>query len=139
MLYNVFVKFFLRTPLHGLFSKTTMLLTLTGRKSGRKLTLPVSYYEADGALWTISRRNRTWWRNLKGGADVTLRLRGRNLPARGEAVLDGEAVAALLRDYLIRFPKVARYIFIRMENGAPDEADLREQAAQRLFVKFTLK
>ncbi|MEW5827642.1 MAG: nitroreductase/quinone reductase family protein [Chloroflexota bacterium] len=139
MLYNVFVKFFLRTPLHGLFSKTTMLLTLTGRKSGRKLTLPVSYYEADGALWTISRRNRTWWRNLKGGADVTLRLRGRNLPARGEAVLDGEAVAALLRDYLSRFPYVAKYLQIQMKDDLPDEADLREQAAQRLFVKFTLK
>jgi hypothetical protein len=140
MFYNVFVKFFLRTPLHGLFSKSAMLVTLTRRKSGRKLTLPVSYYFSDEkTLWTVSARDRKWWRNLKGGADVTLRLNGRNLPARGEAILDEGAVAAQLADYLSRFAYTAKYMLIQMEDGVPNEADLREQAKRRLFVKFTLK
>lgn len=140
MFYNVFVKFFLRTPLHGLFSQSTMLVTLTRRKSGRKLTLPVSYYFSDDAtLWTISSRDRKWWRNLRGGADVTLRLRGRDLPARGEAVLDEGAVAAQLMDYLSRFPYAAKYMLVQVKDGLPDEDDLRQQAARRLFVKFTLK
>ena len=140
MNYNVFIRLLLRSPFHGMYSKSTMLVTLTGRKSRRTLTLPVSYYYGDDkTLMTISARNRNWWRNLKGGADVILRLRGRDIAARGDAILDREVVAAQLRDYISRYPRVARYIFIRMEDGVPNEEDLIEQADRRLFVRFTLK
>ena len=123
-----FVKLLLRSPLHGLYSKSTMIVTLIGRKTGRTISLPVSYYGEGGVLWVISRRDRKWWRNLRGGADVALHLRGHKVPARGEAILDKEAVTDLLRDYLTRFPKFAKYIFIQMKDGVPDETDLQDGA-----------
>ncbi len=140
MHYNDFVKFFLRTPLHGLFSKSTLLITLTGRKSGRQTTTPVSYYASDSKiLWVVSARNRTWWRNALGGAPVMLRLRGTDMPARAEAILEEEQVAVQLRDYLGRFPAMARYFDIhRNTDGTLAEADVAREASRRLFVKIEI-
>jgi hypothetical protein len=41
-LMNKFPAMLLRSPLHGLMSKRFLLLTFTGRKSGRKHTIPVA-------------------------------------------------------------------------------------------------
>ena len=70
----------LRSPLHRLISGSLMLLTMTGRKSGRRITTPVSYLpngEGRLILFTFS----PWWKNLQGGALVTLRIKGRDVPA----------------------------------------------------------
>jgi hypothetical protein len=40
---NDFMSWFLRSPLHGLLSNGMMLLTVTGRKTGKKYTTPVGY------------------------------------------------------------------------------------------------
>ena len=74
-----------------------MLVSVAGRKTGRIYTTPVNYIRDGDALTVISRRYRTWWRNLRGGAPVTLRLRGRDLRGTGEVTaVGGEAVAAAL-------------------------------------------
>lgn len=62
---NDFMAWVLRSPLHGILSKGMMLITVTGRKTGKKYTLPVEYFEADGFLWIVTSRDRTWWRNLQ--------------------------------------------------------------------------
>ena len=40
---NVFVRFLLRSPFNFRLGNTLMLLTYTGRKSGKRYTNPVSY------------------------------------------------------------------------------------------------
>ena len=42
-LYNPIVAGILRSPLHGVMSKSVMLLTYRGRRSGRIFTTPISY------------------------------------------------------------------------------------------------
>ena len=64
---NDFITFFLRTPLH-IFLGNTMLITVTGRKTGKKYSTPVGFYQEDDCLWIITSRNRTWWRHLTNGA-----------------------------------------------------------------------
>jgi hypothetical protein len=44
-----FVKFFLHIPLH-VFLGNTMLITVTGCKTGRKYSMPVGFYREDGHL-----------------------------------------------------------------------------------------
>jgi hypothetical protein len=81
----------LRSPAHGLLSKRLLLITVTGRRSGRVFTIPVSYLDrGDTILIEPSAPERkVWWRNLRGaGAPVTLRLRGRD--RRGHAVATGD-------------------------------------------------
>jgi len=36
MWYNTLMSWLLRSPFHGLLSKSTLLVTVTGRKSGRQ-------------------------------------------------------------------------------------------------------
>ena len=61
---NDFVKIMLKSPLHGLMGNT-MIITVTGRKTGRKIAVPVNYYRDNDALWIITKRSRNWWRNVK--------------------------------------------------------------------------
>ena len=61
---NDFIKFFLRTPLRVLMGNT-MLITVTGSKTGRKYSTLVGFYCESGYLWIMTSRDRTWWRNVK--------------------------------------------------------------------------
>ncbi len=46
---NRIVRFLLRSPLHPVLSGNTLLLTITGRMSGKQYTIPVSYIQ-DGDM-----------------------------------------------------------------------------------------
>jgi hypothetical protein len=84
---NPLVGAVLRSPLHRLLSARLALITVTGRRSGDAHTFPVGYeQEGDRVLITVGwPEQKRWWRNLRGGAPVGLRLRGRELAGYGEA------------------------------------------------------
>ena len=50
-LYNPIIIWLLRSPLHSLMDKSTILVTITGRKSGKKYTIPVSYMRDGDTLF----------------------------------------------------------------------------------------
>jgi deazaflavin-dependent oxidoreductase (nitroreductase family) len=103
MWYNPIIKALLYSPLHGFMSGSILLLTFTGRKSGQQYTIPVSYMREEDTLTIFSQRKRTWWRNLQGGAPVTVRVRGKNLPATAEVIeLDEETRLNQLREMYSR-------------------------------------
>jgi deazaflavin-dependent oxidoreductase (nitroreductase family) len=94
---NGTMRVLLRSPLHGLVSERVMLITVCGRKSGRLYTTPVNYVRDGGTFTVVSRTHRTWWRNLRGGAPVAVRVRGKDLKGVAEVVVDDkEAVAKAL-------------------------------------------
>jgi hypothetical protein len=133
---NDFMSWVLRSPLHGMLSNSTLLITVTGRKTGKKYTLPVNYYRENGCLWVLTSRERTWWRNVQGGADVSLLLRRQPVNAFAEAELGTLAVEHLLCDYLKHIPQGARPMGVRMKSGIPDPEDVRRAAEDRLFVRI---
>jgi F420H(2)-dependent quinone reductase len=77
--YNPLVIWLLRSPLHSLVDQHTMVITVTGRRSGKHYTLPVSYVRDGETLLVISQKDRTWWKNLRNGAPVTVLLQGHAL------------------------------------------------------------
>jgi hypothetical protein len=91
-LVNPTLRLLLHTPLHGLISGRLALLTFTGRKSGKRYQVPVGYVQ-QGNTVLINTQSR-WQRNLAGGADVTLRLRGRNYRGRAGLLTGEEEMAA---------------------------------------------
>jgi len=70
----------LRSRMHRLASKNFMLLTVTGRKSGRSYTLPVSRHEQPDGTLVVSAAG-SWRHNLRGGGDVRVTLDGRERSA----------------------------------------------------------
>lgn len=93
----------LRSPWHRRHSHDTLVLEVTGRRSGKRYRLPVSYAEDAGELLVFVEEAdaKRWWRNLRGGADVRVRLRGRWRPGHAEAAWEEDA-AGLARG-LARF------------------------------------
>ena len=85
-LINSVVSSILRSPLHRLLSGRLALLTFYGRKSGRRYTTPVGYGRTDGTLLVDT--ESPWWRNLRGGARVGVRLRGRDRAGTAEVITD---------------------------------------------------
>ena len=139
MWYNTLMRPLLRSPLHGLVSKNMMLVTLKGRKSGQTYVFPVNYVQEGDSLWTVSLKERSWWRNLRDGATVTLRLRGRDVRAEGVVSEDDEAVIDGLAELLSLAPGYARYLEVRTDQaGRPDRDDLRRAAQSRVVIGFRL-
>jgi deazaflavin-dependent oxidoreductase (nitroreductase family) len=143
MWYNAIMAWVLRSPLHGMLSQNTMLMTYTGRKSGKVYSTPMNYVrarEAGGEVFlTTSYRQRTWWCNLRGGALVTLRVQGQDLKARAEVMEDEAGVADGLRLFLQVVPGWAKYYQVKLDpDGKPDAADVAEAAKTRVVVRTRL-
>lgn len=135
---NDFMSWVLRSPFHGMLSDGMMLITVTGCKTGRKYTTPVGYYCENGNLWVLTSRDRTWWKNLRGGAEVNLLLKRKAVSAVAMPELDEEAVQQHLADYLEHIPQAAKSMSIRVENGIANSEDVARIAKDRLFVKIEL-
>lgn len=134
MWYNPMMIWLLRSPFHGMISKGTMLVSVTGRKSGRTISTPTNYLRDGNTLCVISWRNRKWWRNLRGGAPVRVLLAGKGVEGCGQVIEEQKAVARSLFDYYQKAPKLAKYVGIGLDAaGFPVPADC-ERAAQRLVV-----
>ncbi len=127
------MKLMLRSPMHGVVSKTVLLITFAGRKSGKTYTTPVDYSQ-DGDRVTIF-THADWWKNLRGGAPVTLRIRGRELQGLAEPVADDkQAVAAGLSQHLRKVPSDARYYGVTFDDHKNPRVEEVEQAAQTVVM-----
>ena len=131
---NLIMKWLLRSPLHRLADKQTMLITITGRRTGHRYTIPVNYVRDGRALLVTSQRRRNWWRNLRGGAPVTLFCQGQARKHWGNVVERGSAVAILLSRYLQQVPDQAHAFGVRLDGCKRPHTDDVRQAAQKYVM-----
>lgn len=105
-------------------SGSTLLLTYTGRKSGKTFTFPISYRREGHALWLITRKDKPWIKNIpREGLPVKTQVQGQEWPARAEIVPLTQAEA------------VERMLFVY--KGMP-RAMAERQAGPLIVVKVTL-
>jgi deazaflavin-dependent oxidoreductase (nitroreductase family) len=127
------MKLVLRSPVHKMVSKTVLLITFTGRKSGKTYTTPVDYSQ-DGDQVTIF-THANWWKNLRNDAPVTLRIRGRELQGLAKPVAeDKQAVAAGLAEHLRKVPSDAKYYSVTFDDQGNPRAEEVEKAAQNVVM-----
>jgi hypothetical protein len=135
-LLNPIMRFLLESPVHWPLSRWFAVLAWTGRQSGRRYTTPVSYVR-DGSTAFVTTGDR-WWRNLRGGAPVAMRVGGRWLQGSAAPLLDQAACRAeherLFRDH----PWFRRLAGIpEGRGGGPDvNAVNRAVAAGRVLVRI---
>jgi hypothetical protein len=130
---NTVMRGVLRSPLHRVVSGRVLILSLTGRRSGRTISTPLSYLREGDTVTLFT--SAAWRRNLNGGALVRLWIAGREYS--GWAVTcedDKEAVAAGLTRFLTRVSGDARYYGVTLDaNKVPDPAQV-SAAAQRVTM-----
>lgn len=127
------MKFVLHSPMHGIVSKTVLLLTFTGRKSGKTFTTPVDYSQDGDQVYIFTHAN--WWKNLRGGAPVTLRIQGREFQGLAEPVAeDKQAVAAGLAAHLRKVPGDARFYGVTFDDHGNPKAEEVEKAVQNVVM-----
>jgi len=82
----------LHTPVvHWLASFGLATITLRGRRSGKRVQLPVGYHDQQGVIVVLvsDARGRQWWRNFESGWPATLRVRGLSREMIGEVLVPG--------------------------------------------------
>jgi F420H(2)-dependent quinone reductase len=123
---NVPMRAALSLPLATPLSANLMLISYTGRKTGKAYRQPVSYAR-DGEVLLTPGGGR-WTLNLGGGRPVGIRLRGRDVAAQAELVTDAAEVERLLGVIAEKNPRAARFVPIprrpdgRLEPAALDAA-----------------
>lgn len=130
---NNAMKFVLRSPAHGMVSKTILLITFTGSKSGKTYTTPVSYSQFGDQVYIFT--HAAWWKNLRSGTPVTLRLRGREFRGLAEPIAeDKQAIAAGLVAHLRKVPSDARFYGVTLDDQKNPGAGEVEKAAQTVVM-----
>lgn len=131
---NAVVGRVLRSPLHRMMSRSLMLLTFAGRRTGREYTIPVLYVRSGPDELVVvagSPEGKTWWTNMRGPLAVRVRLGGRIVPGSARLVKGDEAVSRLTT-YLEKLPRVARSLQIARD----DEGRFREQEVAGLAARI---
>ena len=98
MVMNPVLSALLRSPFHSRLSSGLMLLTFTGRKSGKQYTTPVAYHRVGPMLRVFT--DSPWYKNLRGGAPVTMLLQGQQRRGQATVVDDPEVVYQVVHDFL---------------------------------------
>jgi hypothetical protein len=130
---NRTMKFILRSPVHGMVSKTVLLITFKGRNSGKTYTTPVSYSQFDDQVYIFSHAN--WWKNLRGGTPVTLRIQGRDFLGLVESITkDKQAIMDGLTAHLQKVPSDARYYGVTLDDHKSPRAEEVEKAVETVVM-----
>ncbi len=131
----------LRSPLHGITSRNIGIVHFSGRKSGRKLSTPLSYTREGNVVRLLSNQSTRWWLNFRGeGVKVEMEIARRRHP--GTAVLlegDSEALREGVRRFIRALPRDAKVYGLKLDaNGEVVEASLARIADQLILVEIQL-
>lgn len=90
-----------------------LLLTTTGRKSGKTRTTPVGRFDQPGGYVIVASnggqsKNPAWYLNLKSNPHVTIQIGDRVMPAMAE-ILTGAARAQAWQNVIATSPAYANY------------------------------
>jgi len=91
-----------------LLGRVILLLTTTGRRSGRPRVTPLQYEEVDGVLYVAAARGRQadWYRNLLANPHVRVQVKERCFNGLAEPVTEPQRIADFLELRLQRHPRM---------------------------------
>lgn len=134
---NFFVKAIVNSPLHPLLGSGMAVLIFEGRKTGKRYSTPINVVKEGNVFISTSLRSRKWWRNLRGGKSLTLRVGGKNHEVYGIVIEDEDKLIAGFSRYFVTNPKSAGFFGVTLDKeGHPMADDLKRIANERVFIKL---
>ncbi len=126
---NSIASVLLRSPLHGIMSSFLVLLTFTGRKSGKQYTIPVGYGRKGNTLSIFT--DNKWYKNLQVNPEVKVRLQGKECSGTAEVILDDkERTAQEMQDFVSRSKQAARAYGVTFDADGKINQELLRKAAE---------
>lgn len=129
---NLFPTLILRSPLHRLMSRHYALLQMTGRRSGRIITIPVAYVRRRGSIIVSS--DSPWRVNVVASRPVRILVAGRWLDGVGRRVVDRAEAAGLLGQLAEQVPGYCRPAGLTRVGGRVPAAELARAVRQDRWV-----
>ncbi len=126
-------------PMFGA-SRTVMLLTTRGRKSGKLRSTPIGYWRIGGDIYLFSAWGRAtnWYKNMVAcPEDVWIQIGMRRWAAQPFDLKDPDEIMRTIAQFVTESPAQARYLF-GWEPGSDrlDQADFSPITNRVLVVRF---
>ncbi|GBE65168.1 hypothetical protein MFM001_16300 [Mycobacterium sp. MFM001] len=128
---NPIVRFLLRLPI-GRARKQLMLLSFTGRKTGRQYSIPLTAHQLGNELYALTDSQWKW--NFRGGAAAQVFHDGKTSAMRGELVEDPVVIADLYRRCAQLYPgkDPQRTMGLKFRDGEIPSVEAFAEAVDRL-------
>lgn len=133
-LINPTMGFLLRSPLAGAARKQFMVLSFTGRKTGKPYSIPLSAHLIDNQLYALS--GSPWKQNFRDGAPVQVVYDGKTTAMRGELIRDRATVSDLLLRSAVSYgvQRAQRMIGLKFRDQRIPTRDEFAEAVDRLHL-----
>lgn len=130
----------LRTPFAGSAGKHFMVLSFTGRKTGREYSIPISAHWIDDGLFVLTRMR--WKFSFRNGAIARIYYDGEQMTMRGELVEDVATVADVVHRCAESYglKRAQRVIGLKFREKRIPSLEEFAEAAERLnwaIVRFS--
>jgi len=134
---NPIMKAILRSPFAGPLAEEIMVLTFTGRKSGKKFSTPVGFVRNGDHLIVFNHSN--WWKNFIGGAPVSMTIKGKEVTGTATLVTDLQAIKQMIVDLNAAHPpQRARQLGFYTESPDPSAEEVLEISKGMTFIDILL-
>jgi hypothetical protein len=131
---NPMLRSLLRTPLAGSARKQLMVLSFTGRKTGRPYSIPLSAHVIDNDLYALTAS--PWKQNFRGGAAAEVVHDGKTTAMRGELIRDRATVSDLFlrcaQSYGV--PRAQRMLGLKFRDQRIPTLDEFAEAVDRMHL-----
>jgi deazaflavin-dependent oxidoreductase (nitroreductase family) len=135
-LMNPMMAFMIRRNI-GALGQAMMIITHTGRKSGRQYSTPIGYLrDGDSVLGFNVGGGSQWYKNLKQNPVVTLTIQGQSGRYRARYITDTDEIARVLALYQRGVPKGQYERFFGVPVDMPAEQAARSPQLRAVFVRF---
>ena len=125
---NPVVRATLSSPVHRPLSGVLLVLSYSGRQSGRAHSLPLQYARYGDKLVVMSgtASQKAWWRNFREPARVAVTLAGKQTPWLAH-VLTGQGREEARAAYAARFRRTNTRDDVEFVGLTPDEEKMRSR------------
>ena len=138
-LMNPMVRALLRSPLHRFVDDELLILHITGRRTGHRYDIPVSYVDVNGRVVIVTQHR--WRANIRGGAEILVARGGHHRRMHAELDEEPASVAAILQAAAERvgWRATHRLTGLRPAGGrTPTTSDLEQAAREYHLAAITL-
>lgn len=128
--------FLLRRGWMGKMGEFVMIITTTGRKSGKKFTTPIAYQRDGEHIIAVNPGNSNWFHNVDANGSAVLEIQCQEIPVTGAVVRDEQERQRIFNLYR-QNPATFERLFKVPATAAENE--LQQAMAKWQFVKFARK